>query len=183
MAKKVIAKKRPVGRPKMTATEKAKSQNINKMIRKAFNEAKKTKGYENFKAQIEALKSEPSIAKPYSEYVTFKHKVLESKGKVYKGRRKTLKGAIKKVLGSHAFIAPKERNIINLYAGIRKNFPSRYNEIKRFLREGGTEDWQEPENHTVWVQNEDVYWVTNAKGQIMEIDLVDSPKDVHLKVL
>ena len=116
-------KKRPVGRPRMTATEKAKSQEINKMIRKAFNQAKKTSGYENFKAQVEALKQDPAIAKPHSEYVTFKHKVLEAKGKTYKGRKKNIKGAIKRVMGSTSFVTPKERNIINLYIGIRKNLP------------------------------------------------------------
>lgn len=154
-----MAKARTVGRPKISATQKAKNAAVYKSIKKAY----------------KGLKSNPAGL----SYVQFKNRVLQQRGTTYKGKKLGTKGAIKRVKGSTIFIAPKERNIINLYIGLRRKFPDIYDQIKNFCRDAKGH-YMRPEDHTVWEKESDVYVVTNGKGEQLAISMIRSPETVIL---
>lgn len=157
-----MARKKRVGRPRKTAAQKAKDAAISKKIKAAYKKL------------------------PYNaagiKYTTFKREVLQYRGTTYKGKKLYLAGAIQRVSGNTKFTPPEFRNYINLYRGIKKDFPEEYKEILRFSVDNNG-NRIEPEYITKWDDNADKYIITNGYGKKLEISMADSPKEIHLKYL
>lgn len=157
-----MARKRRVGRPRLSAAQKAKNAAEAKIIKAA---------YKNLEYNVHGIK-----------YTTFKREVLQYRGKTYKGKKMYLAGAIKRVSGSVKFTPPEFRNFINLYEGIKKHFPQEYKEILKFSIDNNGRRI-DPAYITTWNEDDDTYTITNGKGKKLKISMDDSPARIELKYL
>lgn len=157
-----MARKRKVGRPRLSAAQKAKNAAEAKIIKAA---------YKKLEYNVHGVK-----------YTTFKREVLQYRGKTYKGKKMYLSGAIKRVSGSVKFTPPDFRNYINLYEGIKIHFAQEYKEILKFSVDSNG-DRINPAYITTWDEEEDVYIIKNGKGKKLQISMDDSPATIDLKYL